>query len=141
PAAGNFSPQGANGSIQLEQAISSMVRLRVGYTQDQSRGLVILDQQAADPVTLQGANVLTGNGSSRYRQLEVTGKVRIVKSGELTLSYVHAKARGDLNDFSSYLGSFPIAVLRPNQFGNLPGSVPDRFLSWGSFQLPDGWRV
>jgi hypothetical protein len=141
PSAGNFSPQGANGSIQLEQPLTKFVRLRAGYTQDQSRGLVILDQQAPDPVTLQGANVLSGIGSSRYRQFEVTGKVKIVGSGELLLSYVHTNARGDLNDFSSYLGSFPVAVLRPNQFGNLPGSVPNRFLAWGSFKLPDGWRV
>jgi hypothetical protein len=141
PTAGDFSPQGANGTIQLEQQISPLVRLRVGYIQDQSRGLVTLVQQAADPETFQGANVLNGNGSSRYRQLEVTGKVKVRKSGELMLSYVHATARGDLNDFNSYLGSFPIAILRPNQFSDLSGSVPNRFLAWGSFQLPDGWRV
>ncbi len=56
-------------------------------------------------------------------------------------SYVNSRDRGDLNDFNSNLGSFPVPAGSPRQYGNLSGDVPDRFLAWGSFHLPDGFRV
>jgi hypothetical protein len=59
----------------------------------------------------------------------------------LFFSYVRSQARGDLNDFGSYLGSFPVPILRPNQFGNLPSNLPNRFLAWGAVQLPLGFRI
>jgi hypothetical protein len=46
-----------------------------------------------------------------------------------------------LNDFANYLGSFPAPIVRPNQFGNLPADLPNRFLAWGMLQLPAGFRV
>lgn len=63
------------------------------------------------------------------------------RSSELFFSYVRARSRGDLNDFASYLGSFPVPIVRPNQFGNLPGDLPNRFLSWGMVKLPAGFRI
>ncbi len=96
---------------------------------------------APDPVSNIGAYELRGDGISRYRQLEVTARIKAGSSGELFASYVSSRDRGDLNDFNNYLGSFPVPIVRPGQFGNLPGDVPNRFLAWGSFQLPDGFRV
>jgi hypothetical protein len=46
-----------------------------------------------------------------------------------------------LNDFASYVGSFPVPVIRPNQFSNLPADLPNRFLAWGLIELPHGFRV
>ena len=44
-------------------------------------------------------------------------------------SYIRSKGRGDLNDFGSFLGTFPLPIVRPNQFGNSAGGpaqpVPD----------------
>ena len=60
---------------------------------------------------------------------------------QLFFSYVRSQARGDLNDFANYLGSFPVPIIRPNQFGNLPVNVPNRFLAWGVVQLPAGFRI
>ena len=50
-------------------------------------------------------------------------------------------ARGDLNDFANYLGSFPVPIIRPNQFGNLAADLPNRFLTWGVVPLPAGFRI
>jgi hypothetical protein len=49
--AGNFSPRRATGSVQVEQSLSEHLRLRVGYMQNQSAGLVILNRVAPDPAT------------------------------------------------------------------------------------------
>ena len=141
PVAGNFSPRSATGSVQVEQPLSQHLRLRVGYMQNQSAGLVILNRVAPDPATNIGANLLSGGGQSRYRQFEVTARVRLNDRRQLFFSYVRARARGDLNDFASYLGSFPVPIIRANQFGNLPADLPNRFLAWGLLQLPRGFQV
>jgi hypothetical protein len=138
---GNFSPQSMTGSLQVEQPLTSRINLRLGYMQSQSDGLVILDSVPPDPVTNLGANELSGNGLSRYRQLEVTTRVKLSAKQELFFSYVRSRARGDLNDFGTYLGSFPIPIVRPNQYGNLSGDLPNRFLAWGTIQLPQGFRI
>ena len=140
-AAGNFSPQTATGSVQIEQPVTRRLKLRVGYLQSQSAGLVYMDQVPPDPDTGIGANELVGSGQARYRQVETTARFRIKESSELFFSYVNSHARGDLNDFNNYLGSFPIPILRPNQFGNLAGDIPNRFLSWGTVKLPQRIRV
>src|SRR5271157_1534951 len=141
PVAGNFSPRSATGSVQVEQPLSQHLRLRVGYMQNQSAGLVILNRVAPDPATNVGANLLSGGGQSRYRQFEVTARVRLNDRRQLFFSYVRARARGDLNDFAGYLGSFPVPIVRANQFGNLPADLPNRFLAWGLLQLPWGFQV
>ena len=139
--AGNFSPRSATGSLQIEQPLSKAVKLRVGYMQNQSSGLVIMNTVAPNPATNTGAYLLSGDGQSRYRQFEVTTRVRLNDKRELFFSYVRSQARGDLNDFANYLGSFPVPIVRANQFGNLPADLPNRFLAWGLIQLPAGFRI
>jgi hypothetical protein len=138
---GNFSPQTATGSLQVEQPLGNSVRLRVGYIQNQTAGLVVMSVVPPDPVTYEGALELTGAGSARYRQLEVTTRVRLGETRTLFFSYVRSRSRGDLNDFNTFVGSFPVPFIRPNLYGNLPGDLPNRFLSWGLVPLPHGFRI
>jgi hypothetical protein len=142
PQDGNFSPESAIGSLQIEQPLTPFLKLRVGYLQNYSQGLVILNSISPDPDTNTGAYLLSGVGQSRYRQLEVTARMRLKGEGrQLFFSYVHSRARGDLNDFSEYLGTFPIPIIRANQFGNLPADLPNRLLAWGMVQLPWKFRI
>jgi hypothetical protein len=142
PTDGNFSPESAIWSLQVEQPLTPFLKLRVGYLQNYSQGLVILNSVAPDPETNTGAYLLSGVGQSRYRQLEVTARMRLKGEGrQLFFSYVRSRARGDLNDFSNYLGTFPIPVIRGNQFGNLPADLPNRLLAWGMVQLPWKFRI
>ena len=141
PAAGNFSPRSATWSAQVEQPLTHFLKVRAGYMQNQSAGLVILNPIAPDPLTNIGAHVLAGSGQARYRQFELTAKLRLTDKRLLFLSYTRSRAQGDLNDFSSYLGSYPPPILRANQFANLPTDLPNRFLAWGMFQLPWRFRI
>jgi hypothetical protein len=142
PQDGNFSPESAIWSLQVEQPLTPFLKLRVGYLQNDSQGLVILNPVPPDPDTNTGAYLLSGVGHSRYRQLEVTARMRLKGDGrQLFFSYVHSRARGDLNDFSNYLGTFPIPIIRDNQFGNLPADLPNRLLAWGMVQLPKKFRI
>ncbi len=137
--AGNFSPHSATYNLQVDQPAGRYLKLRAGYLSNNSSDLITL----SPVVTAQSASlVLDGNGQSRYRQLELTARLRLgEETRQLFLSYVHSKIRGDLNDFSQYLGSYPIPIIRPNQFANLPADLPNRFLMYGLLRLPWKFRI
>jgi hypothetical protein len=141
PIDGNFSPRSINWTMQIEQPLGQYLKLRTGFMQSLSDGLVILNPVAPDPETNLGAHLLSGTGGSRYRQFEVSARFRLGETRQLMFSYVRSKGRGDLNDFGTFLGTFPQAIVRPNQFGNSPADLPNRFLTWGVVQLPRKFRV
>jgi hypothetical protein len=141
PASGNFSPRSATGSISIEQPFGHLLKLRVGYMQNAGSGLVVLNATAPDPITRMGLYSLAGTGQSRYRQFEATAHLHLGSERDLNFSYVRSRARGDLNDFANYLGSFPVPVVQPNQFSYLPTDLPNRFLAWGMVKLPAGFRI
>ncbi|MBV8551005.1 MAG: TonB-dependent receptor [Acidobacteriaceae bacterium] len=134
---GNFSPQSTTWTLQMEQPLFRVLKLRASYMQNDGTGLVMLNPLAPPPGSALGSMLLTGNGQSSYRQLEVTARIRLQGDRQqLFLSYVRSRAQGDLNDFNNYLGSFPAPVIRPNQFGNLPSDLPNRVLMWGLLHFP-----
>jgi hypothetical protein len=77
----------------------------------------------------------------RYRQIEATARVRMKADREVFFSHVHSAVRADLDDFNNYLGILPPPIVRPNQFGNLPSDLPNRFLALGVLSLPDKFRI
>jgi hypothetical protein len=138
---GNFSPRSTIGSIEVEQPLTALLKLRVSFIENRGDGLVIMDRQAPDPANNIGAFELIGSGKSRYRQFEATARLRLADKRQLFLSYVRSHSRGDINDFNGFLGTFPIPIIRPNEFGNLAGDVPNRFLTWGLLQLPRQFQI
>ena len=138
---GNFSPRSTIGSIELEEPVTALLKLRVSYLENRSDGLVVMDIQPPDPSNNVGAFDLTGAGQARYSQFEATARLRLADKRQLFFSYVHSHDRGDLNDFNTFLSSFPVPIIRPNTFGNLAGDVPNRFLTWGLLQLPRRFQI
>jgi hypothetical protein len=134
--AGNFSPYSATWNVEIEHPINSMLRVRANYLQSNSFGTIIFT-----PKVVQGrdALVLGGNGKSGYRQLELTARLTMNDGQQMFFSYVRSRARGDLNEFNNYLGNFPFPIVRPNEYTNQPGDLPNRFLAWGTVSLP--WKM
>jgi len=141
PIDGNFSPRSVNWTLQVEQPIGPYLKLRTGFMQSLSDGLVILNPVAPGPDTGLGALLLSGTGGARYRQFEISTRFRLAETRQLMFSYIRGKGRGDLNDFGTFLGTFPVPIVRPNQFGNSPADLPNRFLVWGLMQLPWKFRI
>jgi hypothetical protein len=141
PQDGNFSPRSITWMLQIEQPVSPRLKIRTGYLQSLSDGLTIISPVAPDPGTGLGAYLLSGVGTSHYRQFETTARLQMSEKQELFFSYVRSKGRGDLNDFASFVGTFPVPVVRPNQYGNLPADLPNRFLAWGVVDLPARFSV
>lgn len=136
--AGNFSPYSATWNIEVEHPVTKMLRVRANYLQSNSHGVVTVTPKLVQD---RDAFVLGGNGKSRYHQLELTARLNLNEGQQLFFSYVRSRTRGDLNEFNSYLGNFPFPVIRPNQFTNLPGDLPNRFLAWGLVKLPGKVRI
>ena len=114
PIDGNFSPH----SCELERAAGTAggdgLRMRASYMQHESKGLAILTVMPPDQESSNGAYVLQGAGKARYRQFELTARMRLAPERQLYLSYMYSRGRGDLNDFSTYLSTFPAPIIRPN---------------------------
>ena len=134
--AGAFSPRGATWNIQVEHAFARLLRLRATYSDIRSVGLIVLEP---DVLGTTNEVVLNGNGASRYRQGELTAKVRMGDQ-ELVASYTRSRAEGSQNSFDNFVGNYPTAVFRNNVYSNLPGDLPNRFLIWGQVGLPF-WNV
>ena len=134
--AGNFAPYSRTWTIELEHTVARILRMRLNYQHSDSAGNIVLT-----PLTIGPANALAlgGSGHSSYRQLEFTAKVSGKNGQQMVFSYVRSRARGNLNEFNQYLGNFPMIPIRPDQFSNLPGDLPNRFLAWGLVNLP--WKL
>jgi len=134
--AGNFAPFSKTWNVSIEHPLSQILRLRANYTHSDSGGIMLLSSRVASG---SDAMVLSGNGSSSYRLLELTAKLAHKSGQEMVFPYVRSRSLGDLNEFSQFLGNFPTALVRPNQFSNLPGDLPNRFIAWGLLSLP--WKM
>jgi len=135
-AIGNFAPHTATSLIEIEQPVNSHLRFRANYQQSTSSGLIMVT-----PTIVNGRDslALSSRAKAKYHQIELTSRVSWKDDQQLFLSYVHSRSRGDLNEFNNYLGSYPYPIVRPNQYTNLPGDLPHRFLAWGTVKLP--WKV
>ncbi len=135
--AGAFSPRGATWNAQLERRFVKLLRLRAVYTDNRSVGLINLES------ALLGSTheiVLNGDGKSRYRQLELTGRLSWEKGQELVFSYTRSRAQGNLNGFDTFLSNVPLPLIRENLYTNLAGDLPNRILVWGHVD-PHFWKL
>ncbi|MGD0226218.1 MAG: carboxypeptidase regulatory-like domain-containing protein [Terriglobia bacterium] len=130
-------PYDVTWNAELDREIGSRVTLRLSYLASRTYNLFV-----AGPQQLPGTNpllLMTNTGGSRYKEFESTVRYRTSKYADIDFSYVHSSARGDLNVLSQVYVTFEQPVIRPNFFSALNSDVPDRFLTWGQFQLP--WKV
>jgi hypothetical protein len=134
---GSFAPQSRTAHVQIEHSVTDLLRIRAGYTDSHASALVVLNPQVLTNGT--NALVLDGGGRSHYRSAELTAKLAWTSGQQLFFSYSRSRAQGDLNDFGSFLGNFPLPLVRPNVYSNLAGDLPNRFLAWGRVRLP--WKL
>ena len=132
---GNFAPHSGTWNVHVEHRFSTNLRVRAGFTETQSSGLILLS-----PAVVQGSNalLLTGDGHARYRAAEVTARYAW-KRGQWFFAYTRSRSQGDTNDFSGYLGNYPLPLVRPNVYANSSSDLPNRLLAWGTVKLP--WQM
>jgi hypothetical protein len=112
--------------------------MRAKYLENHGNGLVTISPQV---VQGQHAYVLAGDGSSRYRQFELTAQLSFQPGNKFYASYVRSLSEGSLNESDTYLGDFSSPFIRANLYTNRAGDLPNRFLTWGSVALPSKIKV
>jgi hypothetical protein len=129
-------PYNITWNAELDRELHSHVLLRLSYLSSRTFDLFVVgpERPGTNPLLL-----LSNNGSSQYNEFESTVRVRAGEHADLTISYVHSQARGDLNTLSQVFVPFEQPVIRQNFFADLPSSVPNRLVAWGRFQVP--WNI
>jgi len=133
---GNFAPYTVAWNLQVQHQFSEHLTMRAKYLENHGSGLVTISPQV---VQGQNAYVLAGDGSSRYRQFELTAQVSFQRDNKFYASYVRSLSEGTLNESDTYLGDLSSPFIRANLYTNRTGDIPDRFLTWGSVALP--WKI
>ena len=131
PVPGSFAPRSATWNVQLEQRVTHFFQVRAALTNNRATGLVVLDPQLAND-----RYALMGGGRSLYQQAEFMARLEMKKGQQLYFSYTRSRAQGHLNDFNNFLGNFPVPLIHPNLYANLPGNLANRILAWGRVNLP-----
>lgn len=131
-------PRNLTFNVQIDQKVNPNVLLRVSFIESRTEHDLYVS-----PVSENGINAikLFNDGTATYRSLEVTGSVKLPKNNDFSVSYVRSQAKGELNDFNTYYGDFPEAIIRPNQFGRLSSDAPNRVIARGTFKLPARFTV
>jgi hypothetical protein len=133
---GNFAPYTVAWNLQVQHRFSEHLTMRAKYLESRGSGLITIS-----PEVVQGQNafVLAGDGSSTYRQFELTAQLALQPNNRIYASYVRSLSRGSLNEWDTYLGDFPSPFIQGNLYTNRAGDLPNRFLTWGSVALP--WKM
>jgi hypothetical protein len=91
--------------------------------------------------TLPAAIELSSSGVSKYRDIEVGFHVSHTTSADLSGSYRHSHAEGDLNSFANFYDTMLWPVVARNQYGPLSTDVPHRFFARGRLLPTPTWLI
>jgi hypothetical protein len=125
-------PYNLTWNVEGDRELNPRVMLRLSYLSSRA-----YDQYIINPFTDLAAGpalLLTPHGSSHYNEFESTVHIRINTMTEWTVSYVHSKARGDLNTFTHLFVPFEQPVIPADAYANLASDIPNRLVSWGRFK-------
>jgi hypothetical protein len=120
-------------TVQLERQVAPGLDAQVGFTRRRSSRLATLDVPRGG-----GALALRSDGTSTYREFQVSMRRTWPKQQQLFLSYVRSSARGELNDFMTLFTAFDAPLLQPGGMSRLAADAPHRWLAWGTVNLPLG---
>ena len=127
-------PKSVAGNIEWNQRFGRRVLFKANYLMREGEYEYILEPNPA-----RGEIGLFSSGTSKYWELEVTGRYLGGERRDLTVSYVHSHGTADLNNYDQFYGNLRNPIIRPNEHNLIPTDVPHRLLVRGSIGLPGRW--
>jgi hypothetical protein len=88
-----------------------------------------------------GQLLLSSTGRSKYREAEMTVRFTHGPGLDVTASFVHSMARGDLNSLNNYYDIVMWPIVGENAYAPLPGDVPHRLLARGRVMPTPTWLL
>jgi hypothetical protein len=132
-------PRSVTWNAEVDREWVKNLFVRVGYQQRDNRFDSVIDPMVLSDGTT--ATVLRTDGSSRYREGQVSARYQFHGADQIVGSYTRSSAFGNLNDFNGFFGNIENPVIRPDARGPLPWDAPNRVLFWSSISLPRGFAV
>ena len=134
------SPRNFTWNFEVDRELRRGMVVRASYLYSQTRNLYVVTPLTGAPG---GASLLglSGTGGSHYHELEATLHYQPSERSQLNVSYIHSRARGDLNTLSDVFVPFEQPVIRPNLTSTFAADIPNRMVSWGAFPLPWNWTL
>ena len=132
-----LAPRSLTWQVQMERRFGERAQVRASYLESRAEGLPVVRPRLAGDG---GALAMEGRGRSRHRSFETVSRLHFYKENEVVASYVYSWTRGNLNDFTVWLGNYPAPIVRDDVEAMLPGTIPHRVLVWGVFPLSEKWR-
>jgi Carboxypeptidase regulatory-like domain/TonB dependent receptor-like, beta-barrel len=136
PAADLRTPEAVAGNIEWNQRFGRRVLFKANYLKRRGAHEYILE-----PDPTRGEVRLMSTGTSRYWELEVTGRYLGGERRDLTVSYVRSHGTADLNNYDQFYGNFRNPIMRANEHNLIPTDVPHRLIVRGTIGLPDQWDI
>ncbi len=133
------SPRTFTWNVEVEREVSRNISVKVNYMDSQTRNLFVVAPIMAPPISVGSGNALlalANTGAARYRRLEANVHAKPFAHGDLNVSYIWSRSRGDLNTLSDTFMPFEQPIFQPNFSGILRSDVPNRVVTWGQFELP-----
>jgi outer membrane receptor protein involved in Fe transport len=128
-------PCSLGATIQFDRRLRQNLLLRLGYEHREGYREFFVNPVA--PTALQPAQLqLLNSGTQTYDEFLAMLRWNPTERTSLVASYVRSRALGELNDYNQFFGNNPYPLIRPNQYGPLPGDAPNRILFWGILGLP-----
>ncbi len=127
-------PKAVAGNIEWNQRFGRRVLLKANYLRRKGQYEYILE-----PSPARGEVGLFSTGTSRYWELELTGRYLGGERRDLTVSYVRSRGSADLNNYDQFYGNLRNPIIRSNEHNLIPTDVPHRLLVRGTIGLPGRW--
>jgi len=131
----NTSARSFVSSAEVDRALWTGAVLRLGYVHTTTRDLFVISPFGGEG-GLPGVLGLLNTGKENYSQAEATLRFHPIKEGDLSVSYIWSRSRGDVNTLGDVFIPFEQPVIRSNAYGVRPSDVPNRVVAWGTFHLP-----
>jgi len=122
-------------SAEVDRALWTGAVLRLGYVHTTTRDLFVISPLGGDGGA-PGVLGLLNTGKQNYSQAEATLRFHPIKDGDLNISYIWSRSRGDLNTLGDVFIPFEQPVIRSNAYGVRSSDVPNRVVAWGTFHIP-----
>jgi hypothetical protein len=135
---GNFAPYSVAWNVEAQHTVTAQITARLRYLHSDARNQLNLQPQINSRWS---AFVLGDAGTGQTRQFDATAELGSNKRRQFFFSYVRQFARGDQSDADGYLGNFPFPVVRNSINASNAGEMPNRFLLWGTSELPLRMRI
>ena len=136
PAPDLRTPEAVTGNIEWNQRFGRRMLVKANYLKRKGAHEYVLEPDPA-----RGEIRLMSTGTSRYWELELTGRYLGGERRDLTVSYVRSRGTADLNNYDQFYGNLRNPIVRANEHNLIPTDVPNRLVVRGTIGLPGQWDI